>query len=217
MIPSPPDPEEPVILPHLRSPSPPSTAPYPPPGTQHSSYTSFVLDKSVTHTYRSYLLDEMEHVTNNLIEGETVLRRALGRLWQVMSEDPPTAGSDTGQSVVPKQEEGDGGDDQEIQRLARAPDLAPTIHKLFLNSYPGNTTPVFDPSQFAHPDIPLENLEKSMAALRELQDDGREYVERLEEIREGLGFAKTQRNGVWNLVRERALKELQDAAYASAL
>lgn len=161
----------------------------------------------------------MEQVTNNLIEGETVLRRALGRLWQVMSEDPPTAPPETDRSVVPKKEdEGDGGEpSQSNQRLGSAPDLTPAIHKIFLNGFPEHATPVYDPSQFTHPDMPIENLEKSMAALRELQDDGREYAERLEEIRDGLGFAKTQRNGVWNLVRERALKELQDAAFASAL
>lgn len=218
MLPSPPDQDEPVVLPHLRSPSPPSMAPYPSPNTQHSTYTSFVLDKSTTHTYRSHLLDEMEQVTNNLIEGETVLRRALGRLWQAVNEDPPKSPA-ADQGVVPKQEdEGDATEkSQADQRAVRAPDLTPAIHKIFLSSYPEQPSPMFDPSQFTLPDQPLENLEKSMAALRELQDDGREYVERLEEIREGLGFARTQRNGVWNLVRERALKELQDTAYASAM
>lgn len=51
-------------------------------------------------------------------------------------------------------------------------------------------------------------MEKALATLRELQDDGREYIERLEEIREGLGEVQTQRKGIWTLVRERALKEM---------
>ena len=168
MLPSPPDQSEPVILPHLRSPSPPSMAPYPSPSPQHSSYTSFVLDKSTTHTYPSYLLDEMEQVTNNLIEGETVLRRALGRLWQVMNEDPPTASAEADRPVVPKQEdEGDGGEDgHQDRRLGSAPDLTPAIHKVFLNSFPEHAAPVFDPSQFAHPDMPIEITRTRVDSLR---------------------------------------------------
>lgn len=175
------------------------------------------MDKGVTHTYRSDLLDELEQATNGLIEGETLLRRALGRLWQVMNEDPDKGAADA--SVVPKREEGGEGEvhDDRDERIARAPDLTPAVHKLFLSSYSERSTPGFDHSQFTQPEMALENLEKSMATLRELQDDGREYIERLEEIRDGLGFARTQRDGVWNLVRERALKELQDTAYASAM
>ena len=61
-----------------------------------------------------------------------------------------------------------------------------------------------------------DTLEKSLATLRELQDDGREYVERLEEIREGLGEARTQRDGVWELVRKKAIQELRDVAASAA-
>ncbi|KAH8100503.1 hypothetical protein BXZ70DRAFT_937537 [Cristinia sonorae] len=210
------DDDTPITLPHLRSPSPPAVSPYPPPATQHTTYTSFIMDKSVTHTYRSDLLDELEQATNGLIEGETLLRRALGRLWQVMNEDPDEG---TESPVVPKREEGGDGDenDDRDERVARAPDLTPAVHKIFLSSYSGRSPPAYDSSQFTAPEVALDNLEKSMATLRELQDDDREYIERLEEIREGLGFARTQRDGVWGLVRERALKELQDVAYASTM
>ncbi|THH32330.1 hypothetical protein EUX98_g1860 [Antrodiella citrinella] len=217
IIPPPEDDDTPVALPHLRSPSPPAMSPYPKPASEHTSYTSFIMDKGVTHTYRSNLFDELEQATNGLIEGETVLRRALGRLWQVMNTDPD---KDTvGSSIVPKREEaGDGEeDDERDERMARAPDLTPGVHKLFLSSYSERSTPGYDASQFTQPGMALENLEKSIATLRELQDDGREYIERLEDIREGLGFTRSQRDGVWNLVRERALKELQDTAYASAM
>jgi uncharacterized coiled-coil DUF342 family protein len=61
----------------------------------------------------------------------------------------------------------------------------------------------------------LESLEKSLATLRELQDDGREYVERLQEIREGLGEVRAQRNGIWDMVRERVVLEMQDVAFGS--
>jgi DNA-binding Lrp family transcriptional regulator len=65
------------------------------------------------------------------------------------------------------------------------------------------------------PENQLSRLEKSLAILRELQDDGREYVERLSEIREGLGDVRAQRNVIWNMVRERAVKELQETAIST--
>ncbi|KAF8898397.1 hypothetical protein BD779DRAFT_1483694 [Infundibulicybe gibba] len=208
----------PPSLPHLsRSPSPPLVAPYPVPDSQHLSYTSFVMDKSVTHTFRSSLLDELEHATNGLIEGEVVMKRALGRLWQVINEEHSQQSS--GSALVPKQEDHDidpeEQDDHE-RRIARAPDLTSAMHKTFLVSYPNGGPPVFEPSHFTSPEMQLESLEKSLASLHELQDDGREYVERLQEIREGLGDVRAQRNAVWNFVRERAVKELQEAAFSSA-
>jgi hypothetical protein len=148
-----------------------------------------------------------------LIEGEATMRRALGRLWQVISEDPDQRSSDA--SVVPKQEDEDETDDR-ARRLARAPDLTPPVHKLFMFSY-SNGEPMFEPSHFASPETQLENLEKAMAMLRELQDDGREYVERLQEIRETLGDTRAQRNSIWDMIRERAVKELQDVAHSVAI
>ncbi|CAL1696423.1 unnamed protein product [Somion occarium] len=215
MLPPKQDEDGPVTLPHLRSPSPPITAPYPAPDTQHSTYTSFVMDPSVTHTFRSRLLDELESATNNLIEGETTLRRALGRLLQVLNEDPDKLkGTDP---VVPKRE--DEGEDERVDPQSQrhpAPDLTPAIYKIFLDSIPDPSAPLLDPAQPTHPDMAFARMQKAMAGVRELHDDGREYIERLEEIREYIGTARIQRSAVWNMVRERALKELQDAAYASA-
>ncbi|KAI0639144.1 hypothetical protein C8Q77DRAFT_1079690 [Trametes polyzona] len=207
-----PDQEEedvPLTLPHLRSPSPPLMAPYPNPSIHHLSYTSFVMDKAATHSFRSDVYDELEDSTNTLIEGETGLRMALGRLWQVMSENPDEVG--VGTSLVPKREDEDAEDETE-SRFARAPDLTPVVHKLFLS--PNRE---YDGTQFSRAELQLETLEKSLATLRELQDDGREYIERLEEIREGLGEVRTQRNGVWDLVRKKAIQELQDVASAAAV
>ena len=202
------------VLPHLRSPTPPLVAPYPPPTTQHLNFSTFILDKAVTHSFRSNLLDELEQATNNLIEGEAVMRRALGRLWQAISEDPhENPGQD---DVIPKREEPEenqDGEDELDARVARAPDLTPATNKLFLASYQDNGLPVIDPSQFASPEIQKESLEKSLATLRELQDDGREYVERLEEIREIIGDARAQRNTIWGLVRERTITEFQEQAF----
>ena len=195
-------------------------APYPTPIIEHPSYASFVMDRSVTHTFRSKLLDELENATNGLIEGEATIKRALGRLWEVISEDPDR--SLEGHSVVPKREDEDDQGDNDSEehrrdrRLARAPDITPGAHKLFLAPYNNGGVPGFEPSHFAPPDLQFTTLEKALATLRELQDDGREYVERLQEIREGLGDIRAQRNGVWDVVRERAIKELQEAAMAAA-
>lgn len=210
----------PPTLPHLlRSPSPPLVSPYPPPTTAHLSYTSFVMDKSVTHTFRSNLLDELENATNGLIEGEAAMRSALGRLWQVISEDPDLKHDSADAPLVPKREDIDDGPDGENpsrRRFVRTPDLTPPAHKLFLPSFANGGPPVHDPSPASAPAMQLEALEKGLATLRELHDDGREYVERLEEIRESIGDVRAQRNTIWDVVRDRAITELQDAAFVSA-
>ena len=168
----------------------------------------------MTHTFRSSLLDELEHATNGLIVGEATMKQALGRLWQVMNEDPDKRPDDA--SVVPKREdEDDEHPEDQVRRLAHAPDLTPSTHKIFLLSYPAGAPANHDPSHFAGPETQLNTLEKNLATLRELQDDGREYIERLQEIRENLGDVRAQRNIIWDLVRERTLKELREAALAT--
>jgi len=143
------------------------------------------------------------------------MKQALGRLWQVMNEDPdkrPDA------SVVPKLEDEDEHPEEhndQFRRMARAPDLTPSTHKIFLLSYPAGVPANHDPSHFAVPEMQLNTLEKNLATLRELQDDGREYIERLQEIRENLGDVRAQRNIIWDLVRERTVKELREAALAT--
>ena len=69
-----------------------------------------------------------------------------------------------------------------------------------------------EPSALVDPQIQRGTLEKALMAIKELQDDSREYVERLEEIREGLGDLRTQRDLVWRKIRENALEELQKLA-----
>lgn len=203
--------DTPVFLPHLRSPSPPLMAPYPAPSTQHYSYTSFVMDKAVTASFRSRLLDELEGATNGLIQGEATMRRALGRLWQVMSETPHETSEDG--SLVPKREDVDAEEGHErVPRLPQVPDITAALHNLFLASLPDA-----DAEQPQYPEMHLEQLEKAIVTLRELQDDGREYVERLEEIRDGLGDARVQRAGVWDLIRKKAIRDLQDMAAGSTV
>lgn len=206
------DPDAPISLPHLRETTPPLTSPYPMPNTQHLTYTSFVLDKGVTQAFRSKLLDELEQTTNGIIESEGVLRRALGRLWQAISEDPDVPNGDVGISLKREDEDMTEDDDRQ-RRLARAPNLMPTTHKLFLTRFPMDPNSPFDPPSI---ESQTDNMEKSFAVLREFQDDGREYLERLEEVRDGIGDVRRQRDAIWAIVRQRAIDELREAATSSA-
>jgi hypothetical protein len=133
-----------------------------------------------------------------------------------MSEDPDKKPGNT--TLVPKREDEDDdtdGHDDQARRVARAPDSTPSAHKIFLTAFPPGGPPNTDAPQFSGSENQLGTLEKSFAILRELQDDGREYVERLTEIREGLGDVRAQRNTIWNMVRERAVKELQETAIST--
>ncbi|KAH8835424.1 hypothetical protein DL96DRAFT_1702408 [Flagelloscypha sp. PMI_526] len=212
----------PPTLPHLNRPrTPPMVMPFPEPERQHYTYTSFVMDKAVTHTFRSNLLYELEESTNRLIEGEAEMKRTLGRLWQVINESARVSidPNDDNEPIEPKEEEGEeqGGTAQEkiqkerrrerAKRLARAPDVTPAARKVFLfgeEDMPGQTT------HFHIHDH--DNLEKFISTLHELADDGREYVERLEEIRNGLGDVRWQRDCMWEDVRLRAIGELHETA-----
>ena len=182
------------------------------PNTQHLTYTSLVLDKGVTQAFRSKLLDELEQTTNSIIESEGFLRRALGRLWQAISEDPDAPTGDT--DVPLKREDEDSAEDDDRQRrLARAPNLMPITHKLFLTRFSTDTTTGFDLPSI---ETQTDSMEKSFAVLREFQDDGREYAERLEEIRDGIGDVRGQRDAVWDIVRRKAIDELREAATSTA-
>lgn len=128
-----------------------------------------------------------------------------------MSENPDKKSEDA--DVVPKREDEEAGEDGDRERrLARAPDLSPVVRRLFLTRYTDQADPPYENSQLTQ----QERLEKSLAMLRDLQDDQREYVERLEEIRETLGEARTQRDAVWNLVRRKAIEELERTATVTA-
>ena len=164
------------------------------------------------------------------------MKKALGRLWQAMSEDPDkqptTMNGHTAPPVIPKREydeemededDDDDGERERARRIARAPDLTPSVHKIFLYNpmpVPRNGIPEgIEPAQrfsYMAPEGQLDTLEKSLASLRHMQDDGREYVERLEEIRDGLGDVRAKRDAVWDIARGKALQELQEAALGMA-
>ncbi|KZW02073.1 hypothetical protein EXIGLDRAFT_829628 [Exidia glandulosa HHB12029] len=214
--PSPPIP----TLPHLRAPSPPHVAPYVPPSTQHSNFMSYVLDESVQHAFRSRLLPDLQRSACNLIEGESDLKRALGRFMSVLADPPkhvtPALNGHTNPPVglltngFHHDHDEDGGavakkedDEEDVAAALRDEEMFPQIDKLFVTNgdvtIMGHTLSARDQS---------EHLLKALGALRDMQDDGREYIERLAELREGLGEICYQRHSIWNLVRERALKEM---------
>lgn len=203
------------VLPHLRPTSPPHVAPYVPAATQHGNFMAYVLDETVQHAFRSRLLPDLQRATCNLIEGESDLKRALGRFMSVLADPPKhlaafpmTNGNhhhhhheENGQQdamVVSKTEDAD----EDLTAL-RDEEMFPQINTMFVTNNDvnilGHTLTARDQS---------EHLLKALGALRDMQDDGREYVERLAELREGLGEICYQRQSIWNLVRERALKEM---------
>ncbi|KAF8587301.1 hypothetical protein K439DRAFT_1630799 [Ramaria rubella] len=211
---------------HLRSPSPPLLAPYAPPTIQHLSFMSLVLDPAAQHSFRSGTLGDLERATCGLIEGEAALRRAMGRLWEVLSDDPETRAKvveERRSATVPKKEDIDGEDglserDEGSERASTAPEMASNLHRIFINLHDDEVgshvervlPPFYDPT---NPMVPLQQdeiLDKGLATLRELQEDGRAYVERLEEIREGLGWVRSQKKSLWTVIRERALKEMEE-------
>ena len=221
----------PLTLPHLRESSPPLGAPYTRPSTTHGSYAAFVLDPAVAHSYRTHLLTDLQRTTDNLIQGESTLNHALGRLWKVLREEEHVAQTQDGDDArnkgsepllngvaddvmdTDRREEIDEGDEEMSERerrVARAPDLSKPMHKLFLTPFPNGDTHMMEPSQFGSPQMQLENMEKALATLHELQDDSREYVERLAEIRESIGDVKRQRDVLWMKTRELALEELKE-------
>lgn len=220
----------PPRFPHLRSPSPPLVAPYPPPIAQHLSFTSFVLDPAAQHSFRSGTLNDLERATCGLIEGEAALRRAMGRLWEVLSDDSATRTKIQAESrrstTIPKQEDFDGEDgfseredgSEESDFPATVPEMISNLHRIFVNSHSegnvlqaGHSVPaIYEPTPIMVAQQQEETVEKGLATVRELQEDGREYVERLEEIREGLGWVRSQKRGLWTVIRERALKEMEE-------
>lgn len=60
------------------------------------------------------------------------------------------------------------------------------------------------------PQHQVDLVTRSMTAVRELQEDSKECMERLEEIREMLGRVKGLRDAVWAVMRSRAILEMEN-------
>lgn len=175
------------------------------------------------------MLTDLERATCGLIEGEAALRRAMGRLWEVLSDDSDTraqAAENRQNTTIPKQEDIDGDDglspreDESVESdlQATAPEMASNLHRIFVNPHQDRFAAqmnhilpaIYEPTPIMVAQQQEETLEKGLATLRDLQEDGREYVERLEEIREGLGWVRSQKQSLWTVIRERALKEMEE-------
>jgi hypothetical protein len=204
-------------LPHRRSPTPPSVAPYASPISIHSSFTSFVLDPSVQHSFHSATINELERTASELIEGESALRRALGSLFRAMDVE---ADEDKRRFAVPNKistingapANGEpklepNGDIEDAEVSARA--LMLPIYRRFITPHAVPLPPIYESNMLINQETQIETFDKSLAFLRELMDDGIEFTERLEEIREGLGTERAIRKGIWKAVRLRALQEME--------
>lgn len=83
----------------------------------------------------------------------------------------------------------------------------PTSIRLEYPAGPGGTAEVISLT----PANQTEIVSRSIVNIRELQEDSKECMERLEEIREMLGKVKGLRDSVWNIVRSKAIEEMEAA------
>ncbi|CAG7846231.1 SubName: Full=Uncharacterized protein {ECO:0000313/EMBL:CCA68835.1} [Serendipita indica DSM 11827] len=223
--------EQDPILPHLRSPSPPMTAPYTPAPIQHTSYTSSVFDPNVGASFRSNLLNSLERSASELIQSEIALTRALGRFWSALTESANRLSSEKRHAIMQEQEA--------LLAEQRQADSVPPVAPVY-PAIPDDRLVELDPFttqdvtmrmftlpthmrlEYFHtptgapeiisvaPQHQVDLVKRSMLAIRELQEDSKECMERLEEIREMLGKVKGLRDAVWAIMRSRAILEMEN-------
>lgn len=228
---------EPPTLPHLRrSSTPPLTASYTSvPALTSRDFTSLILDPSVQHTFTSTHLGSLQDTATELIAGEAATRKAFGALWRILQGDLQRRDRDHFDSP---EDEDDDAEDQDLdererdvrmslRRSRRDPNLAevPPLSNLFVSPVPvalgsggnpsvpapGSNGPTASGTErFISPQSQLETFEWCLGVMRELADHGKEYLSRLEEIRNGLGEAGATRAAVWRACRKGALDELVD-------
>lgn len=204
-----PTPEIPT-LPHLRSSTPPLTASYTHMPTISRDFTSFVLDPSVQHAFTSTHFTSLQDTATELIAGEAAMRKAFGGLWRILQgelqrRDPADSQDEDGG------EEGDEDDMRvSLRRWRRDPTLPeiPPLADLFVSPVPVALGGASD--RYVSSQSQLETFEWCLGVMRELADHGKEYLSRLEEIRNGLGEAGAIRRSVWQACRKTALDEMAD-------
>ncbi|KAG8908486.1 hypothetical protein FRB99_005844 [Tulasnella sp. 403] len=84
------------------------------------------------------------------------------------------------------------------------------LRQLFISTTPVVVGTESGPQPTLHSASQLESFEWAIGVLRELADDAREYMERLEEVRELTGQAEAVRSEIWRVVREKALDEMEE-------
>lgn len=193
--------------------------------------TSFILDPSVQHAFTSPHFTTLQDTATELISGEAAMRKAFGGLWRVLQGDLQRRDRDTESSEsqeAERWEEEEGEEDvRDLLRRSRPADTSqpeiPPLSHLFVTSMPvslGGAPSLQPPSssntlisdaveRLISPQSQLETFEWCIGVMRELADHGKEYLARLEEIRNGLGEAGAVRREVWGACRRGALEELE--------
>jgi hypothetical protein len=159
------------------------------------------------------------------------MRKAFGALWRVLQGDlyrrqgdGRRADSETANEEDDTQPNGlvanghglvaedDEEDDihaalQKTQHLetSERPD-APPLYNLFVSRAPVT----LGGEHYIDSNGQMETFEWCLGVMRELADDGKEYLGRLEEIRNGLGQASAVRASVWQASRQAALEEMTE-------
>jgi len=165
------------------------------------------------------MLGDINRAINNLIEGEAAMKRAVGRLWQAVysmkPEESAGAGpSETREAYPSPHANGDvfGGSKSSLGQVDA--EMKPSMdgaeevmQDLSRDPLPNED---FNSEEVPklHP-LPVFVTPGLMAAINDLAGDSAEYVTRLEEVREGLGFTLGQRDALWTTLREKALLEMQ--------
>lgn len=205
-----PTPEIPT-LPHLRSSTPPLVASYTHMPTISRDFTSFVLDPTVQHAFTSSHFTSLQDTATELVAGEAAMRKAFGGVWRILQGDLQRR-----EPTDPQDECGEEGDEDEddvrvslrVSRRDPTPPEIPPLADLFVSPVPVTLGGASD--RYISPQSQLETFEWCLGVMRELADHGKEYLSRLEEIRNGLGEAGAVRRAVWQACRKTAIDEMAD-------
>jgi len=160
------------------------------------------------------MLGDINRAINNLIEGESAMKRAVGRLWQAvysMKKEEDTGGA-AGSSDVqktypsPPHANGDVPGDGNPFRAQENGDTMDAVDETMQDTFENDD---FNSDEVPKlPSLPAFVSPGLISAISELAGDSAEYVARLEEVREGLGFTLGQRDALWMTLREKALVEM---------
>ena len=181
-----------------------------------SSFTASIFDPNISGSFRSPLVGSLEKSASELIQSEIALSRALGRFWAVLTDydartqkeertnDGVTNATVNGgnPSTMPADPHNLGATSMRLN-LARVFTQKSTMQLDFTPpGHPPQSVTIAQPHQ-------LDLMTKSVALIRELQEDSRECQERLEEIMDTLGKVKNLRDQVWSVMRARAIEEME--------
>ena len=181
-----------------------------------SSFTASIFDPNISGSFRSPLVGSLEKSASELIQSEIALNRALGRFWAVLTDydartqreertnDGATNAAVNGSNAntMPADPHNLGATSMRLN-LARVFTQKSTMQLDFTPpGHPPQSVTIAQPHQ-------LDLMTKSIALIRELQEDSRECQERLEEIMDTLGKVKNLRDQVWSVMRARAIEEME--------